>query len=191
MSNQLLARAAVASLLLSITLGPTRAAAQQAGLAADSSFIATAGSVGLLQVKLGKLAQDKATSPSVKDFGSRMVADYTKTNAQLAAGAKQAAFPAPVIQRSEQQLFELISRAGRSSFDKKFMAEMVKQDADAVRMFQQEAEHGRVASLKQLASNLLPTMQQHLSLATQTAGSVGADVTASAGGQADGRTSGQ
>ena len=191
MSNQLLARAVVASLLLGITLGPTRAAAQQAGLAADSSFIATAGSVGLLQVKLGKLAQDKATSPSVKDFGSRMVADYTKTNAQLATGAKQAAFPAPGIQRSEQQLFELISRTGRSSFDKKFMAEMVRQDADAVRMFKQEAEHGRVASLKQLASNLLPTMQQHLSLATQTAGSVGADVTASASGQADGRTSGQ
>jgi putative membrane protein len=184
MSNQLLARAAVASLLLSITLGPTRAAAQQAGLAADSSFIATAGSVGLLQVKLGKLAQDKGSSPSVKDFGSRMVNDYSKTNAQLAAGAKQAAFPAPVMQRSEQQLYDLISRTGRSSFDKKFMAEMVKQDADAVRLFQQEAEHGRVASLKQLASNLLPTMQQHLSLATQTAGSVGADVTASA---SDGR----
>ena len=191
MSNQLLARAAVASLLLSITLGPRQAMAQQAGLSADSSFIATAGSLGLLQVKLGKLAQDKGSSPSVKDFGSRMVADYSKANAQLAAGAKQAAFPAPVLQRPEQQLFDLVSRTGRSSFDKKFMAQIVKQDAETVRLFQQEAEHGRVASLKRLASDMLPTVQQHLSLATQTAGSVGADVTASAGGQADGRTGGQ
>jgi hypothetical protein len=35
-----------------------------------------------------------------------------------------------------------------------------------------------VASLKQLASRMLPTLQQHLSLATETAGSVSADVTA-------------
>jgi putative membrane protein len=180
MANKLLARAAVASLLLSITLGPAQAAAQQALLAADSSFIATAGSLGLLQVKLGKLAQEKGSSPTVKDFANRMVADYSKANEELAAGAKQAAFAAPVMLRAHQQVFDLFSRTGRSSFDKKFMAEMVKQDADAVRLFQQEAESGRVASLKRLASEMLPTVQRHLSLATQTASSVGADVTASA-----------
>jgi hypothetical protein len=48
-----------------------------------------------------------------------------------------------------------------------------------VHLFQQESENGRVASLKQLASTTLPTVQQHLALATQTASSVGADVTAS------------
>jgi putative membrane protein len=179
MVNQLLARAAVASLLLSTTLGPTQAAAQTAVLAADSSFIQMAGSLGLLQVKLGKLAQEKGSSPTVKDFGKRMVEDYSKANEELAAGAKQAAFAAPVMLRAHQQVFDLFSRTGRSSFDKKFMSEMVKQDAEAVRLFQQEAVGGRVASLKGLASAMLPTVQQHLSLATQTANSVGADVTAS------------
>jgi putative membrane protein len=68
---------------------------------------------------------------------------------------------------------------GGSSFDKNYMAEMVKEHDEAVRLFQEEAKDGRVASLKQLASSMLPTVQQHLALATQTAGSVGADVTAS------------
>jgi putative membrane protein len=180
MANTFLARAAVASLVLSSTLGLRQVAAQQAGLTADSSFIATAGSRGLLQAKLGKLAQDKGSSPSVKDFGSRMATDYAKANEQLAAGAKQAAFPAQVILRADQQVFDLLSRTGRGSFDKKFVAEIVKQDSEAVRLFQQEAETGRVASLKRLASEMLPTVQQHLSLATETARSVGADVTASA-----------
>ena len=36
----------------------------------------------------------------------------------------------------------------------------------------------RVQSLKQLASSMLPAVQQHQALATQTAGAVGADVTA-------------
>jgi putative membrane protein len=67
---------------------------------------------------------------------------------------------------------------GRSSFDKAYMAEMVKQHGEEVRLFQQESNAGRVQSLKHLASRLLPDLQQRLTLATQTAGSVGADVTA-------------
>ena len=63
---------------------------------------------------------------------------------------------------------------------------MLRQHGEAVRLFQQESEGGRVASLKQLASSMLPTLQQHLALATQTAGSVGADVTATASGTRQG-----
>jgi hypothetical protein len=63
---------------------------------------------------------------------------------------------------------------------------MVAQYGDAVRLFQQEADKGRVASLKQLATSMLPTVQQHMTLATQTAGAVGADVTATAGGERQG-----
>jgi len=173
-----LAPAAVTALLLSATVGAAPAAAQQAGLAADSSFIQMAGSLGLLQLKLGKLAEEKGSSSSVRDFGKRMVADYTKANEELAAGAKQAAYPAPLMLRQHQQVLERFVRTGRSSFDKNYMAEMVNDHGEAVHLFQQESEGGRVASLKQLASRMLPTLQQHLSLATETAGSVGADVTA-------------
>jgi hypothetical protein len=45
-------------------------------------------------------------------------------------------------------------------------------------LFENEAKDGRVQSLKQLASGMLPAVQQHQVLATQTASSVGADVTA-------------
>jgi putative membrane protein len=190
MAVKLLAPAALTGLLLGSVLTPAPATAQQpASLASDSVFIQTAGSVGLLQVKLGKLAQKQGSSPSVVEFGQRMVADYSKANQELAAAAKQAAFPAPSLMRQDQQLFDRFSRMGRSSFDKAYMSEMVKQHGDEVRLFQQEAEAGRVQSLKQVASRMLPDMQQRLSLATQTAGSVGAQVTASAGSskQATGR----
>lgn len=177
-----LAPATLAGLVLSASLAPVRAAAQQAAPApvTDSSFIQMAGSMGLLQAKLGKLAEDKGSSPSVRDFGKRMAAEYAKANEQLAAGAKQAAYPAPVMLRQHQQVYDLLSRTGRGSFDKKYMAEMLTEHGDAVQLFQQESQAGRVASLKQLASEMLPTVQQHMALATQTATSVGAEVTASA-----------
>jgi len=181
-----LAPAAVTALLLSATVGPAQAVAQQAAVASDSSFIQMAGSLGLLQVRLGKLAEEKGSSSVVRDFGKRMQADYAKANEELATGAKQSAYPAPVLLRQHQQVVERFKGMSRSSFDKKYMAEMVDDHGEAVRLFQQESEGGRVASLKQLASRMLPTLQQHLALATQTAGSVGADVTATASGSRQG-----
>ncbi len=181
MAVKMLVPAALVGLMLSAAAGVTPAAAQQpVSLAADSVFIQTAGSVGLLQVKLGKLAEKKGSSPAVVDFGKRMVSDYSKTNQDLAAAAKQAAFPAPVLLRQHQQAFDRFSRMGRSSFDKAYMTEMVTQHADEVRLFQRESESGKVQLLKQVASSMLPDLQQHLSLATQTAGSIGVNVTASA-----------
>ena len=173
--------ASVAGLFLSAVVGLAPAAAQQPqSLASDSAFIAKAASAGLLQVKLGKLAEKQGTSPSVVEFGKRMVADYSRTNEQLKSAAKNAGFLAPALLRQDQQIFDRFNSMGRSSFDKNYMAEMVKQHNEEVRLFQEEAAGGRVQSLKQLASAMLPELQQRLTLARETAGAVGADVTASA-----------
>jgi putative membrane protein len=182
MALKFLAPAALTALILSAAAGPVPLAAQasgsQMGLASDSVFIQTAGSLGLLQAKLGSLAQSKAKSPAVRDFGKRMMDEYSKANQELAAGAKQAAYPAPVILRQHKQVLDQFLNTGGGSFDKKYMAEMVAEQGQAAQLFKQEAESGRVASLKQLASSMLPMVQQQLSLATQTAQSVGADITA-------------
>jgi putative membrane protein len=177
-----LAPAALAGLVLTAAAVPVPAVAQQS-LVSDSTFILTATSLGLLQAKLGKVAVEKGSSASVQEFGRRMVADYAKANEELAAGAKAAGYPAPVLLRQHRLIYERIGGAGRDSFDKKYLAEMVAEQGEAVRLFQQEADGGRVASLKQLAAGMLATVQQHLALANETAGAVGADVTASASGE--------
>jgi putative membrane protein len=170
--------AAVAGLVLSgVAAGALPAAAQQSpSVAADSTFIQTASSLGLLQVKLGNLAAKKGSSPAVVEYGRRMVADYSKANDTFAAAAKQAAFPSPVLIRQHQQVFEQFQGLGRSSFDKAYMAEMVKEHGEEVELFQKESKDGRVQSLKQLASNMLPDLQQRLALATETARSIGVQV---------------
>jgi putative membrane protein len=177
MMVKFLASAVVTGLLLTAKVGAAQTAAPDASLGADSSFIATTGSLGLLQVQLGKLAQQKGTSPAVKEFGARMVAEYSKLNEELAAGAKGAAYPAPVILRQHQKTLDLFVSTGRGSFDKKYMAEMVSEHGEAARLFQQESERGRVTSLKELASKLLPTVQQHQSLAREAASKIGVELT--------------
>ena len=169
-----LAHAAVTGLLLA--LGAAPAAAQQAVLASDSLFILQAGSIGLLQAKLAKLAERKGSSEAVVEFGKRMTADYSKANEELAAAAKQSAYPAPVLLREHRQIAGRFNGMGRSSFDKSYMVEVMKQHDEAVRLFREESENGRVQSLKQLASKMLPDLQERVTLAAETGSSVGADV---------------
>jgi putative membrane protein len=171
---------AVTGLLLSAVVGVAPAAAQRStALVADSSFMQAAASLGLLQEKLGKVAQEKASSTAVQEFGRQMLTDYKKSNQELKEAAEQAAFPRPVLMREHAQLADRYIRMSRSSFDKAYMAEVVNIHNEAVRLFQHEAESGKVASLKQLASRMLPELQQRLKVAVETASSVGADVTAS------------
>jgi putative membrane protein len=180
---------AVTGLLLTAAMSVAPAAAQQSeALQSDSSFIQMAGSVGLLQVKLGKMAEKKGSSAGVREFGQRMVADYSKVNEELKEAAKQAAFPRPALMRQHQQIVDRLIRKGGSSFDKSYMDEMVKQHGDEVKLYQQESESGRVQSLKHLASTRLPEVQQRLTLATRTARLVGTDATAT--GEEARRTSG-
>ncbi len=181
---RLLATAAVTGLLLNTAVAPSRADAQALG--EDSSFIATAGSLGLLQAKLGKMAQEKGTSSAVREFGKKMTDEYEQTNKKLADGAKGAAYPSPVLLRQHKQVVDRFSKMGKGSFDKNYMAEAVNDHDEAVRLYQQESESGKIASLKTLATNLLPDVQQQLGLARQTATVVGADVTAAAKGERQG-----
>jgi len=115
----------------------------------------------------------------VVEFGRGMVTHYSKANEVFKAAAKDAGFPAPPLLRQDQLTFDRFNGMGRSSFDQAYMAEMVERMNEEVRLFQGESAGGRVQSLKQLASRMLPDAEQRLSLARQTGESVGVNVTAS------------
>ena len=48
-----------------------------------STFAVKAGSGGMMEVELGKLAQQNAQSQRVKNFGSMMIRDHSKANKEL------------------------------------------------------------------------------------------------------------
>src|SRR3954464_11336423 len=55
-----------------------------------SDFATEAASGGMMEVQLGKLAQQNASNPRVKNFGKMMVTDHSKANDELKAlAAKQ------------------------------------------------------------------------------------------------------
>src|SRR5262245_27920597 len=52
---------------------------------ADETFMMSAAQAGMVEVKLGEVAAQKATKPDVKEFGAMMVSDHSKANNELKA----------------------------------------------------------------------------------------------------------
>jgi putative membrane protein len=59
------------------------AKAQNPLSAKDKTFMKKAAKGGMMEVAMGKLAEQNGQSDDVKSFGKRMVTDYSKTNDEV------------------------------------------------------------------------------------------------------------
>jgi putative membrane protein len=129
----------------------------------DEKFVKEAAEGGLSEVELGRLAQQKAASPAVKEFGALMVKDHSAANEKLkgVAGAKQVSVPKSpsVMQKAMKAKLEILSG---DTFDKSYVQGMIKDHKDDIKKFEDEASQGKDPEVKAFASATLPTLRTHL-----------------------------
>jgi putative membrane protein len=135
----------------------------------DVKFIEKAAYGGLAEVELGKLAQERAQSPNVKDFAARMVKDHQKGNEELKpiADAKGVALPTGPDKEHQKDMEKLAKKSG-VDFDKAYMDHMVKDHKKVVKEFQKAAKSAKDPDVKNFASKNLPTIEEHLRVAQDT-----------------------
>jgi len=133
-------------------------------------FVHEAARAGKAEVQLGKMATKQATSPDVQQFGQRMVTDHTEANEKLMAMAKDKNIDVPTKMDSQhQKTAEKLAKLQGASFDRAFIRHMVEDHEKAVKLFSKEAHQGQDPDLKAFAAKTLPTLQEHLKMATQLA----------------------
>lgn len=132
----------------------------------DAKFVVTAANGGMLEVTLGKLAKQKASSAAVKEFGAMMVTDHSKANDELKAlaGSKVITIPA-ILSNDKQKDVDDISKLSGAEFDKKYIDYMVKDHKEDIDEFKKEAEDGKDTEIKAFASKHVPILQHHLEAA--------------------------
>jgi putative membrane protein len=147
------------------------AAVGQASAAATTTaggFVTAAATSDMYEVAAGKLAQQKATSPAVKQFAARMVHDHTastdKLKKLLAGGGISATPPADMDERRKGMLNNLNGATG-ADFDKMYVDQQVAAHEEAQTLFQGYIDKGDNAALKGFASSVLPTIKAHLAMA--------------------------
>jgi putative membrane protein len=122
---------------------------------------------GVYEVQAGNLALQKAANADVKAFAQRMVTDHSKANAELSqlATVKGAVLPTELDGEPEEALEHLTSLSG-AEFDRMYMSHMTTDHQKDVAEFERAAGGAQDADVKAFASKTLPTLREHLSLAT-------------------------
>lgn len=140
----------------------------------DRDFVAKAAVGGSTEVALGKMALQRASDDGVKKFAQQMVTDHTMANQQLLSLAGKKQIPVPrEIDAKHQQAVDMLGRLQGAEFDKAYMKQMVKDHEETVALFKGQASKGQDPDLKALATQLLPKLEQHLSMARQMSGAAG------------------
>lgn len=134
----------------------------------DQKFMTKAAQGGMAEVSLGNMAQKKAQSADVKNFGKRMVTDHTKVNQQLEGLAKQKNLTLPTKMDSKHMATEKrLSNLKGATFDREYMKHMVTDHEKDVADFQKAAKTAKDPDVKKFASDTLPALQEHLKLARE------------------------
>jgi putative membrane protein len=164
---------------LLLALGATVAVADQAKTDHSARpFMKEAAQGGLAEVTLGQMAAEKGQNEAVKDFGKRMVKDHGKANEELKNLAKSEGVTLPTEMSSEgKELQQRLQKLSGAEFDKVYMEEMVKDHKKDIEAFNQQANTGTDADVKNWAAKTLPTLREHLQLGESAAEKVGVKMT--------------
>jgi putative membrane protein len=131
--------------------------------AGDRKFVMQTLQHGMAEVELGKLASEKASNDSVKQFGQRMVDDHGKAGDELKKIAQDKGITPPAeMDGKHRKLHDRLSKMSGAEFDRAYVDEMVKDHRNDVKEFQREAKNAKDPDVKSFASKTLPTLQDHL-----------------------------
>src|SRR5262249_52260084 len=90
-----------------------------------NAFLVQAASGGIAEVELGRLAQQRGSSPDVKGFGERMIRDHTQANRELdALAAKKGVAVPEKLDRGHAALRDRLCKLSGGDFDRAYMKEM-------------------------------------------------------------------
>jgi putative membrane protein len=134
----------------------------------DAEFATEVADGGMLEVKLGQLAQTNSNSAQVKQFGQMMIDDHSKAGEELKnlARSKNISLPSSLSDKCQKKYDDLAGKKGEE-FDKAYSKLMVKDHEDDVDKFKKEGEKGRDGDLKSWASGKVATLEHHLRAAKE------------------------
>jgi putative membrane protein len=122
--------------------------------AADKAFMKDAAKGGMMEVSMGRVAEQNASDSEVKNFGARMVKDHSKANDELKTLAREQNVQLPAEKEP-----------GKWKSDKDYMGQMVKDHENDLAAFEKEAKEGSDPNVKNFASKTSEVVRKHLDMA--------------------------
>lgn len=147
--------------------GAGQAAAQGKISDHDREFMIKAAQANMAEIQTGQLAQEKAASQDVKQFGQHMVEEHGKALQELQTLAQKKGVDLPQQpDREHQKTMQDLQKLSGKDFDQKYIKEVgVKSHREATKLFQQSASRAKDPEVRAFAEEMLPDIKQHLQMA--------------------------
>lgn len=130
-------------------------------VAMASSFITKAAGGGMLEVELGKIAQQNAVAKDVKDFGAMMVKDHSAANKELMDLVKSKNIMLSNNLGPHQIHVDEMKQKKGVNFDNAYIDMMVSDHQTDIAEFE-AAANGADAAVRAYATKTLPVLKKHL-----------------------------
>ena len=138
-------------------------------------FITKAATSDEFERREGRLAEERAAAPMVRDFAQHMVVAHTQTTEGLKAAIREAGMtppPPPALTDDQLKMIaDLQSRHG-GNFDRAYMDQQVHAHEMALQLMQGYAAAGHPGPIRDAAAKTAPLVQQHLDMARKVRGQV-------------------
>jgi putative membrane protein len=130
---------------------------------ADKNFMLAAAESGMLEVRLGGIAEKKGTRQEVKDFGAMMVSDHGKAGEELKAVAAKNGVTLPsALDAEHKAIVKRLRNLSGAAFDQAYVEEMVKAHTKDASAFETASKNAKDPDLKAFAQRTLPIIKTHL-----------------------------
>ncbi len=156
--------------------------------AKDRQFLEKAAKGSMAEVELGQLAESKASSDQVKEFAAHMQKDHGQALEEIKRIAQAKGLDLPdSLDKAAQKKADMLERQTGEQFDKKYMADMVKDHQKDLKLFRDAARASKDPEVKAFAEKTAETISGHLAMAKKVAAEVKANA-GKDGNQAERRT---
>jgi putative membrane protein len=132
----------------------------------DKQFLSMAAQSDMNEIKLSQLAETKASSPQVKAFASKMVADHNKLEMQMKPFATKWNLTPPTgLDSDHQAVYDRLNGLSGADFDKAYMTAMAEDHHKALDAFTTEAQSTQDAQFKAAVSKGQKVVAGHTKMA--------------------------
>ena len=129
----------------------------------DAQFIVKAAEISLMEIKLGKLAQQIGSSKTIRDLGKMMETEHTKSLVEVTELAKTKMITIPTTPSFDaEDAYKTLNTKSSTDFDKAYSDMMVNGHQEAIALFEKTCNDSDDTDIRDWTTKTLPILKMHL-----------------------------
>ena len=155
------------TLMIPAALGAaTLASPAFAQVMTPSEYVMTAGASDLYEITSSQVVMETTQNPQLREFAQMMVADHTKSTADVKAAASRSRVGAapPQLNPLQQELVTELRAENGPTRDAAYIAQQKASHGQALNVQKAYAMEGTAPALKSAASTIVPIVEHHIKM---------------------------